>query len=91
MRRLASSWGVTFKKLGLRRSKRWSPKKPAAFHRRSAIECLEPRQMLSITVNTLDDETARTSFLARRIHFARQSRTQQLRLALRQLNSTPAY
>src|SRR4051812_35376369 len=56
MRRFASSWSGTLSKLGFRRKRVRSKNRQGVYHRRPAIESLEPRHLLSITVNTLVDE-----------------------------------
>ena len=56
MRRFASSWSGTLSKLGFRRKRNRCKNRHGVYHRRPSIESLEPRQLLSITVNTLVDE-----------------------------------
>jgi hypothetical protein len=56
MRRLSDSWTNTFGKLGFQRKRKRRARRQRVFRRRSAIESLESRQMLAITVNTLVDE-----------------------------------
>jgi hypothetical protein len=49
------SWNTTLTRLGFRRKRRSKSQRRHAYHRRLALEGLEPRQMLSITVTTLQD------------------------------------
>ncbi len=53
--RQAGAWG-RYAKSTTKRASRRSNGKPKQFHRLLTLERLEPRQMLSITVNTLNDE-----------------------------------
>ena len=56
MRRFSSSWSNTLNKLGFRRVRRRLRKRSRLSERQLAVEFLEPRHLLSITVNTLVDE-----------------------------------
>ena len=54
MRSFPSCWNLTLSRLGFRR-KRTSKKRYSQFGRRPQLEALEARQLLALTVNTLDD------------------------------------
>jgi Ca2+-binding RTX toxin-like protein len=56
MRRKTSSWSTTLSKLGFRRKRIRSSRQQGTYRRQPSIESLEPRHLLSITVNTLVDE-----------------------------------
>ncbi len=56
MRRFPGAWTDTLAKLGFRRKRKKVGRRDNYRRRRPQIEALEPRQMLSITVDTLVDE-----------------------------------